>query len=338
MQSIFFPSRLCTNTQFRSACYSSFPTRRQFILTSPMSISTTTKLTFNKVYDYIITALTNKNIMSRRPELNLSNLSEFTRQISGTEAYRDERSKERPETDGDHLPTAVKLGALALSETKRTETGRMSPEGYVFRLISTIDDFVAGQKKLEYLRDRNAPFVEREPYLDKVIAFNHAAKELVDQEPKLRFDELRKTIVHMYTASNRYTLPDDPYERHVELSRVTGYVEGALNGMRHELAYEQILGELFPLGVDYEATTLSDEKEGVDYFILMDNSRFGVDVKASSTGLIRSQEKSLTPERIVFSHVENKDFNGGFRISQELAKQKAPEVYRDLQKAYRAAA
>ena len=274
--------------------------------------------------------------MSR--ESIIANPGKFKSGITATAEYRREMQKELEPRKG--IRRAVKFGALACEAAARTSQGYETKESAVYRLISHIDSFSDSQEKLDHFRNLERQgvyihFTQKEPHLREVIGFNHAVKELVDLDQNIRFNELVTFIAGTYEGQHVFELNRlDAKAKQDKLAWLRTSVQVALNGMRHELAYEQILGELQARGIDleYDSTTEDDELHGTDYFVTLDGIRRKIDVKASPHGLKMPHH--------VWSQVRYgrqsdgkmiDEFNNGFRITPELVAQKADAVLADLQ-------
>lgn len=256
--------------------------------------------------------------------------SRFTRDIAQTEEFRKERTKEY--LPGANLRLAVRMGAIASRETNLSEHGNETRESAVYNLLSHLDSYADAQYDLDVLRSDEAegvriPYEEKEPHLQEVVAFNHAAKELVNLDPRITFNELHNFIMFMYTRQHSHELDGlDEDGRTEYLQWLSQAMSATLEGMRHELAYEQIVGALQAQGedIEYEETTPEQELKGVDYWITYEGKRIKVDVKKNPLSIKK-------PHHVV-SHVRFEDFNGGFRISNETAQTRAPAALRDIQR------
>lgn len=266
---------------------------------------------------------------------SISDPSKFINEISRSSEYIRERQSGAYE--GENLPRAVRLGAFACQTAARNERGNETKESLVYGLIANIDTFAESQAELDVLREREhstgvrPSFAEKESHLRSVIRFNHAAKELINRDPAIGFSQLVGFVTNMYEVQHRMELYDINIEERTEQLRwLSDKTAAVLNGMRHELGFEQILGNLYDAGIEYEETSEDDELRGVDYWIEHHGQRFSVDVKASRTATTKARERSRTPQQIVWSRLDGEDFNGGFRISPERAQQKASAVLGDL--------
>lgn len=261
-------------------------------------------------------------------------ISKIVRTISSTAEYRQEREKEITPTS--RMKRAIGAGALALAEQGTLESGYRTKEADAYNVISHIESFASSQKKLDELRESGARRKEMLPYLNDVIAFNHAVRDMVNNDPSLRFGEVTHFITQMYGSSHLAelrTLPSEARER--KLGWFQEATRSTLNGMRHELGAERILGQL--TDVSYEETTARDELQGVDFFIDINGIDFPIDIKASQRAAAEAQAKSSHPESIIWSQLTNNDFGDSFHISNEVALAKAPQLRQELQAAYLAA-
>ena len=270
------------------------------------------------------------------PESVLNNPSRITRSIAETPEYLSSRQSEQDKPGA--LRRAVALGSRALAESHTTESGYRSPEGCVYDLVATIDDFADAQRKLDQLEEIGAPRSERLPYIKEIIRFNHAAKALIDSDPSISFNQLVTFTVRMYQGMHR----DDPEltdnaREHNRIMWLQNAVSERLHGMRNELAVEQMIWAIDDESIEYEPTTEADELHGVDLYITSGGKRFGIDIKSSQMSAIKARQTSSHPDNIVWSQVSWEDFNGGFRFSDELARIKAPALQRALSVAAHAA-
>lgn len=240
------------------------------------------------------------------------NFSKFVPEIAKNELFK--------QLSAEGKPVAVRTGLAARALAESTDIN--SVDRIKLKLIGSIAPFSIAQKELNQLRNSNT----RDPSLKKkllleVIHFNHLVKDLVDHEQTLSFNSVLTELTSEYT---RMLLPDSNPKWFMQET------EAALNGMRHELAYERILGELYSSGVEYDQTTLTDEIKGVDYFVEINGIRTGIDVKASQSARDKAQDSSYHPERIVWSQFSWEDFTDGFHVSQDLARQRSQAALEDL--------
>lgn len=230
---------------------------------------------------------------------------------------------------------AIGTSALALAQEGTKENGYRTHEADVYFVISKIDSFATSQAKLDKLRDKGARRSEKIPFLREVIEFNHAVKDMVNNDPSLRFSDVIGFITNMYIRAHANFKDSSQEDRRSRIEWFYNSCRSSLNGMRHELGFERILGQIED--IEYRETNIDDELKGVDYYITKNGITFPIDIKASETSVRESQHTSLKPNNIVWSHCNSRDFDDSFHISPELAKQKANDVRQVLQHAYLAA-
>lgn len=260
--------------------------------------------------------------------------SDLAETIGNSDEYRQERDQHP-----DDRITAVASAAIRIASRLETKHGYLNDEATQLNVIGHIDSFATAQENLDELRSQGASFEETLPYKRQVIAFNHALKDMIDNNPSLDFNDVLLLVNSMYAGMHSDTFAKLSLQEHqAALERLDSSVRSTLNGMRHEIGYEQIIGALQRQGIDidYEPTTDEDELRGVDMFIILNGVRFSIDIKASRRKTEETRANSRRPNRIVQSHISNADFlsNGvtgdGFRISNEVAERLAPTVLDDL--------
>jgi hypothetical protein len=292
-------------------------------------------LTFCDVYAKNKVSFKNKtNMPIQHRKLSPSDLAET---IGTSNEYREERNH-----NPDNRVAAVAGAAIRIARRLETRHGYLNEEATQLNVIGHIDSFARAQEALDNLRDQDASPEELLPYKREVITFNHALKEMIDNNPSLDFNDVLLLVNSMYAGMHSETFAKMELREHqATLERLDASVRSTLNGMRHEIGYEQIIGALQQQGIDidYAPTTDQAELKGIDMFITLDGVRFSIDIKASRR---KTEEKRLTsrrPNRIVQSHISNVDFvssgaqGGGFRISHETAIRLAPVILEDLRAA-----
>lgn len=255
----------------------------------------------------------------------------YISQIVATEQYRATRKVER--FSGENVPRAVSLGAQALAESFTSEHGYKSRQGTRFEVISRINNLVPSVEQLHYLRQNRADKATQRPYAEEVIEFNHSLRNMIDNEPKLTFNQVSNFLVNMYTASNkgRFT---DIREWEQNRNKFTQEIEGALRGMRAEIAAEQIIGTMDDVEYDTEVT-VDEELNGIDGFVTMRGVEFPVDIKSSQAAMEKARQRSHNPEKIIASCVQSSDFqNDTFRLPPETALKKQPHMRAQLEAVY----
>lgn len=259
--------------------------------------------------------------------------------IKGTDAFIDNL----PRQDYDSLTlaerhtarnSAIAKSALFLADEETAPSGYRSLDGHVFNLVASLDPFYTAQKRLNDLRARGGFYKSREqamPYLEQVAEFNHALKNVIDNGPSIKFDELLAFMAHMYAGANGQASMQDFYNE----------ARYALIGMRHEIGAEQIIGTMDD--VEYNETDVEDKDSvnldlaGEDIRVEFNGLSIPLDIKASPQAVEKARARSDHPERIVWSQLHNGDFgNGkGFRIPYNVARDKAPAMHKEIEAAAR---
>lgn len=216
------------------------------------------------------------------------------------------------------------IGVAASALTGETKSGYMSTEGHAMNVTAKLTYFRDSLDKLHHLRAVGSRHHEKLPALRKIAEFNHAVKDMVNSNPSLGFAEVLSFILKMDQNINGRNTGGHEFETEVR---------GVLIGMRHEIAFEQILGYIPE--AEYKETTVEDDLNGADILISLDNSPLtAIDIKASYETTQRSKNEAtwygFDSSHIVWSHINEEDFNGTFRISNETAKLKSTAVYDDL--------
>ncbi len=220
---------------------------------------------------------------------------------------------------------AVARGALDRANQETKESGYRTPDGDIFNLIANLDTFYEAQQSLAQLDSdkdfRHVARSERIPYLKDAVQFNHALREVIDNHPSLSFTDILNFMTEMHTTVSG---PDTQKQFYTGAREV-------LDGMRHEIGFEQILGALPDL--DYREASIDEDINGADIIVTVDNTEIPVDIKGSPRTTAFKREKSYHPERIIWSQLSFEDFNGGMRISRQLAEKKAPALRAELERA-----
>lgn len=222
---------------------------------------------------------------------------------------------------------AITKSARFLAESATKDSGYRTPEGDRFALIAQLEPFYRAQKALNKIRQQEqegarVPYSKKRYYRNEVLEFNHALKNVIDSHAHLSFNDLLAFMARMYEGANpKQNVADFTHE-----------VRIAMDGMRHEIGATQIIGAL---GLEYDETDNEQEMKGQDLIVYISGKPVPIDIKASPTAVEIARQKSPHPDRIIWSHIENHEFNGGFRIPYELAQQKGPAMMRDLNKAAR---
>ena len=223
-------------------------------------------------------------------------------------------------------PAAIRMAAVALRG--KEEGSYFTLEEHALNLTAHLTTIESHLEQLDRLRGRRATRREKLPYLEKVTAFNHALKEMIDSNPRLGFNEVVSFLRNMnQQIHGRHN------DRHFEHE-----IRGVLEGMRHEIAAEQIIGQLENVDVDH--VSIEEDLDGGDLMVSVDNSPWTpIDIKASYLTAERAKQKARDTGHddsgIIWSQLNDEDFNGGFRISYDKAAEKAPLLEAALRRATR---
>jgi len=217
---------------------------------------------------------------------------------------------------------SIRLAAINLQETR--PSGRRSLEDHKLNITAQLTTFGQSLQELNKLEKQGAQRQERLPALRRVAEFNHAIKEMVDDNQSLRFAEVLSFITNMNQQINGSEHAGEGFEQEIR---------GRLVGMRHEIAYEQIIGRM--PGVECRQPTVDEDLNGADIFVSFNDSPMvPIDVKASfetaQSAQAEASRRGFDASHIVWSHVNDEEFDGGFRISEEVIAAKSGYVYNDL--------
>lgn len=181
------------------------------------------------------------------------------------------------------IPTAVRMAATALRGKRPGEHLTLQEHSYnITAQLTTIEDTFI---RLDQLNDRKARRTEKLPSIRKVAEFNHAVKDLIDENPRLQYGEV---MGFMRTMNQRI------HGRHGDRVFHEG-IRDVLNGMRQELAAEQILGQIDNL--EYHHPTVEEDVNGGDFFVSLDGSDF-VPISCSILRLKKSKKSSKIEQEI----------------------------------------
>jgi len=270
--------------------------------------------------------------MEKTPHpLDISRVSEA---IRTTPEYREARNDEHP------TPLVIQLASRALTEAATNqESGYRNKDGDVFNVISHMESFAEGQFALDEEKAGLTQLsgMERREAKLAVVGFNHAIKELISNNPKLQFTEVVDFVSTMYRRTHVEEMMSLPKEQQAaQFHNFSEAVKASVHGMRNEVGYEQIIGELQRQDVDVDYTSdvaTEDDLRGADMFITLDGIRFPVDIKASYESAQR--ENARGRHSVVWSHLEYEDFGNQFRLPVEIIQARAAYVLRDIQSARR---
>ena len=124
-----------------------------------------------------------------------------------------------------------------------------------------------------------------------LIPFNHLLKDYVNTHPNDGIHATSTALANVYDkVFARFDCLDSTNERapyDISSGYVFDKIKTALDGMRHEVAAEMIL-DAAGYTYDYNVTTQEDAR-GSDLFVYLESGWEGIDVKASQSGVQRSQ-------------------------------------------------
>lgn len=219
--------------------------------------------------------------------------------------------------------------ALALLETQ--DSGNRTREGDRLNVAGYVDQFISAQDELDAAYTRGVSGESVRDIKRKVIPFNHAVKELIDNDPMAGFNEVNRFILEVYTTTHRgdlRKLTDDA--RTERLDTIRRQTLQVLSGMRHEIAAQQLFGHL-GYEVDAEVST-EDELHGIDMTLTdADNLQYAVDIKGNQRDAMEARAKDRRGRRlIIWSTVPSEDFDGHFRLSPDVVSLRAQDIEHEL--------
>lgn len=235
---------------------------------------------------------------------------------------------------------AFSKAAFDLMDLETNEaTSARSSEGYRFSVVARVSDFIDASLKLdelEYMRSHGSISKDkyqesRKELIPRTINFNHAIKELIDNDPNATLSEVQNLIVSSYHAAHYQDLRDNPASRNEMHNYVTKTAETTLNGIRHELAINFMLSSLYE--VRGEVSPEEDSK-GIDLVILGRDAvpDIGIDCKASKARAESAREERYNYDRIIlYSGASYEDFGDKLRISGNVADRLRPALLEQLE-------
>lgn len=196
-------------------------------------------------------------------------------------------------------------------------------EQHSLNVLSRIPGFLVAQNYLNDVRDGRLGYDSQrfDDSKKSVIEFNHAVRSLIDSNPGLTFGEV---LSFMSESALRTMGPEA-----LKLMQRSG--SEALSAMRHEIAVEQAIGQLFgPGGIDnYEGSSVAEERLGIDLICYMRDGRtVYIDVKSGPEGRDIAIEKMRLGGPIpVWSGLRFEDFGPRMRLSSsEIAAKVVPQI------------
>ncbi|OYX40930.1 hypothetical protein B7Y94_05855 [Candidatus Saccharibacteria bacterium 32-49-12] len=189
-----------------------------------------------------------------------------------------------------------------------------------YQLLSAEDHI----HKIAELEQRGAKRNEKLPTLQALVEFNHSVKDMIDSNPSIKFPDMMRFLAKTNLQVNGHEKNSEEFNQ---------AIRGVLDGMRHEIGVEQMLGHLD--NVEYLEAEVEDDLKGGDILVSVDGGDYiPLDIKASPFSAARAQEKArrngFSGNNIIWSQLDNEDFNGGFRVDYGIAAHKAKYLAAEL--------
>lgn len=258
----------------------------------------------------------NQTVLHRHPRMK-----ELMDDVFQSDTYREEleQSKDRQQAMGAAL--------LDLMELESYENNELSPDGYIYNLAHKAPAGLRAQQEMRTMRgnlnsrEEKARFGELK---DQVIELNHALRDVIMTNPNISFGELEFITIGSYKNAESRKL-ENQEER--ELREATYAI---LNGMRHEVAVEDMIGMIDDFTCDSNVT-VEEEKQGIDMFISYKNNEYAVDIKASRAGEKRAESnrhhRNDTNHIALWSGLSKEDFRGSaFRLHPNKVRAKSKQL------------
>jgi len=282
---------------------------------------------------------------TKRPINETLNPSRFARAINQTPELRAGLPRQSLDELTDEEIRAAKIaaigrGASALAMSREKEFGAYDLDANLFELIANITDFAEAQRSMDAFKDTYGttkfklidPTQVSEYTANKqtVIKFNHILHEVINAGAHaFDFSELVAFMTQQYGAISGEK----------NLANFEGIARMAVNGMRNELAVEQIL---IQNGIDFELGDENDEVHGGDFIV--NGVRIDIKSTLARTEKAQQRERELgrNPDHVIWSHIDFKDYQGKLSLSQEgiekASKELIPLINRAAGTAYQAVA
>lgn len=172
---------------------------------------------------------------------------------------------------------------------------------------------------------------------EHTIEFNDVFRDIIEANPQLQFDDI---VAIVDSVANRLEYSDETKEM------VRHNTKGILYGMRHEVAFEQILNQL-PDNFQIVTTDDEDDAHGADFKVRCPNGIIiSIDVKASerleeeaerrtAIYMRRHHKKAPANEIVLFSGFEDEDFapENPWRPTQAAIERELPHIKEELLRA-----
>lgn len=250
-------------------------------------------------------------------------------QISARETFREiDSSLEGPRN-------IISFGRVAreLVQLETSPEGFRTFEGDRLLVASHVHGFITADRRLDQLGKGPAVAQARSEQLDKVIEFNHAVRQLIDNDRRIGLGDLVRFAGETYAITHPSEFASnsdkaDAKQRFTDISRRT---ERVLRGMRGELTVQQTLGMYYEVDDD---VTVDEEKRGVDMWVNIapkGEEEYWVQVDAKTSQRAAEDARSRQPrgreEVILAATTQDADYaHGGFYLKPEVARRLAPEM------------
>lgn len=258
----------------------------------------------------------------RKPQLNAA---DTLRTIGHSSYYNQERAAlgdEAKTLEGRRLAIGKAAAHLCSDMAHERKSTHMNLEQHslnvVGKLMESVDDIIMLQDIESGEEAQRNPL----PHKRKVIEFDRALKEMVDDNPSVGFNETLRFLGQSIIS----TSGEDTYRK------VADDLRAILVGMRHEIAAEQMFEYL---DMEYRQTSIEEDLRGKDIVLMYEGKDWvGVDIKGSARGAEAGREKARSKGRndniIVWSHCHDEDFGNTFRLDNELIYEQSSAFIADV--------
>lgn len=212
-------------------------------------------------------------------------------------------------------------------ETEKKKNGYLNIEELQVRVMGLMPAFLAGQNLLDNNREKYTRQQKKNILKDKIIPFNHALREMVDNGSDLTINEILRFSAETAVISYRSS-PNESVALADYVSYAQECTRDALEGMRHEIAATEALWSN-PEVANIRNADADQELDGIDLIVeLKDGQVFELDVKASAQSASNKNQNRY--------HGEPYAVWSGFKASDFGAKQymKPSKEAIDSKKAY----
>lgn len=265
--------------------------------------------------------------LPRRAQLNAA---DTLRTIGQSPIYGQERAAlgEKAQTlDGRRLAVGKAATRICTEMGRERNSTHLNLEQHsvnvVGKLMQSIDDMIM----LDAIKDGLEPNRDSEPHKRKVMHFDRALKEMVDDNPSIGFKETLAFLGQSITS----IAGEDTFRK------VAGNIKNILIGMRHEIIAEQMLEYL---DIDYRQSTEDEDLKGKDIIILKNDRPFAaIDIKSTENAALETRMKArksgYKPKELkvaLSTGCKESDLGNSFRLDNELMEDLAPLFKADLMK------